>query len=205
MKNIILITLLILQTGIYVNAQQKGTFTDSRDGHVYKTVKIGNQVWMAENLNYTQGIPYITDKTAWVNLDDNNSDAAWCYCANDPENSNKYGVLYTYAAALKVAPKGWHLPTKEEFETLLNQLGGEREEPYKALIKGGKSDLNVLLGGSRSKYGNFINIGLTTGFWSATELNNTCAWYYYLFKNIKEAYITNGNKSVGFSVRLIKD
>ena len=120
-----------------------GTLTDERDGLTYKTVKIGTQTWMAENLNYAYtGVPY--------NDDDYASDSiSWCY-KNNSLNCTKYGRLYTWAAAMDsvgtwsangkdcgfykdctptypvrgVCPEGWHLPTKAEFETLFTAVGG---------------------------------------------------------------------------------
>ena len=109
-----------------------GTMTDERDGQTYKTVKIGNQTWMAENLNYAYiGVPY--------NYDDFTFDStSWCY-NNDPANCETYGRLYTWAAALGkteeecgrrqdcgqpsgnirgVCPQGWHLPSRAEWMTL---------------------------------------------------------------------------------------
>ena len=84
-------------------AAPQSTMKDSRDGQTYKTVKIGKQVWMAENMNY---------------------DIKHSYCYdNNPENCEKYGRLYTWAAANYVCPEGWHLPTKEEFEILMSNVG----------------------------------------------------------------------------------
>ncbi|MCK5537211.1 MAG: caspase family protein, partial [Bacteroidales bacterium] len=96
------------------NNNTANSFIDNRDGKTYKTVKIGNQVWMAENLNYTQGIPHVADKEAWAKLKDNNIDQAWCYYDNKAENGKKYGALYTYAAAKNVCPTAWHLPSDAE-------------------------------------------------------------------------------------------
>ena len=78
---------------------------DTRDGKVYKTIQIGSQTWMAENMNY--------EKTG-----------SYCY-DDDPANCEKYGRLYTWGAALNACPEGYHLPTAEEFATLISNVGGE--------------------------------------------------------------------------------
>ena len=120
-----------------------GTMTDSRDGQTYRTVKIGTQTWMAENLNYAYtGVPY--------NYSGYTSDStSWCY-ENDPANCAKYGRLYTWAAAMDssgtwstngkgcgygsecsptgtirgICPEGWHLPDTTEWNTLFSAVGG---------------------------------------------------------------------------------
>ena len=74
-------------------AQKKGTFTDTRDGHTYKTITIGNQTWYAENVSFNV-------KNSWYYKDDSNS-------------MRKYGRLYTFESAKEACPSGWHVPTKE--------------------------------------------------------------------------------------------
>lgn len=122
-----------------------GHFIDNRDGHVYKTVVIGTQTWMAENLNYAYtGVPY--------NYSDSTSDStSWCY-DNKPDNCTKYGRLYTWAAAIDsvalakdtanpqtcgfgadkcvlptvvrgVCPEGWRLPSDDEWKALITAVG----------------------------------------------------------------------------------
>jgi uncharacterized protein (TIGR02145 family) len=125
-----------------------GEFTDERDGQVYKTVKIGNQVWMAQNLNYAYiDVPYNVSYYNNVYISDSTS---WCY-DNDPANCAKYGRLYTWAAAIDsvklatdavnpqdcgyghlcsalngivkgICPSGWHLPQKSEWDTLFTAV-----------------------------------------------------------------------------------
>lgn len=125
----------------------KGTMTDERDGQSYKTVKIGTQTWMAENLNYAYtGVPYkFVDNESKEYTSDSTS---LCY-NNDPSNCTKYGRLYTWAAAMDsagfwsvngmgcgyykicmptypvrgVCPEGWHMPSKDEWGELLNFVG----------------------------------------------------------------------------------
>ena len=119
-----------------------GEFTDERDGQVYKTVKIGDQVWMAQNLNYAYiDVPYNFSYNSNVYFSDSTS---WCY-DNDPANCAKYGRLYTWAAAMDsvgewstngkgcgygktcsptypvrgICPKGWHLPSNDEWKALI--------------------------------------------------------------------------------------
>ncbi|MCP4178691.1 MAG: hypothetical protein GY756_13080 [bacterium] len=113
------------------------------DGNHYNGILIGSQVWMAENLkttHYADGtpIPNVTDKTAWGNLDDNNTDDAYCFYNNDP--NSEYGALYTWAAAMGdnayfmgsssnpsgvqgACPYGWHLPSDAEWKELEMHLG----------------------------------------------------------------------------------
>jgi len=115
--------LLLLCTALF--AQQKGTFTDMRDGKIYKTVKIGKQVWMAENLNYEVegsrcygegGLAYNKETLKWdITLSN----------AEIQTNCTKYGRLYNWETAMKVCPSGWHLPSKEEWKVLVALAGGE--------------------------------------------------------------------------------
>jgi len=100
------ITYLNINNENYQKSLQKGTFTDSRDGKKYGTVKINTQTWFAENLNY---------ETAGGKCYDNNS-----------ANCDKYGRLYNWETAMKACPNGWHLPSNEEWQTLVNFTGGNK-------------------------------------------------------------------------------
>ena len=124
------------------------TLTDLRNGQTYKTVTIGDQTWMAENLNYAYtGVPYEYIKESEVYASDSMS---WCY-DDDPDNCTKYGRLYTWAAAMDsvgtwstngkgcgygstcsptgtirgICPEGWHLPSTTEWNTLFTAVGGQ--------------------------------------------------------------------------------
>ena len=92
-------------------ASEKGTMPDARDGESYQTVRIGKQIWMAENLKVK-------------------TEGSWCY--EDKESDcQKYGWLYNWDAAKVACPVGWHLPSKEEFEILFEFVGGAQEDAWK--------------------------------------------------------------------------
>lgn len=105
MKNAMKIVLVGVMALFCVNEAMAGSFTDPRDGKKYKTVKMPDgKTWMAENLNY-------------------NMSGSVCY-DNDASNCNKYGRLYTWEAAMKACPSGWHLPSKGDFDTMLKKAVG---------------------------------------------------------------------------------
>jgi len=108
------------QSNTLTNDNVNGTVTD-RAGRIYKTVKIGNQVWMAENLAYEIPGKQITDQTRWS--DRNAAADGWCYYNNDKTTyGNTYGILYMWEAAKMACPAGWHLPSTAEWERLVNYL-----------------------------------------------------------------------------------
>lgn len=124
--------------------ENPGSVTDF-DGNVYKTVKIGNQVWMAANLrvtHYSDGtpIPLVTDNTEWISLDNNSTDKAYCWYDNNPsENALTYGALYTWAAVMNgensseaspsgvqgACPTGWHIPSHTEWNQLIDFIASD--------------------------------------------------------------------------------
>ena len=167
---------------------------DSRDGQTYKTVKIGDQVWMAENLNYQTKDSY-------------------CY-EDDPANCEKYGRLYSWKAALNACPSGWHLPTKEEFATLMSNVGGEAVagKMLKSTTRwhedGNGIDafgFNVLPAGGRDNYGNFNLAGRHAYFWSATERIESSAYYLHLGYSFELAHLRSNYKDYALSVRCLRD
>lgn len=146
-------------------APEKGNFTDSRDGKIYKTVKIGTQWVMSENLAYEP-----------------KEGGFWAY-GNDQANAKRYGYLYTRETAMRIAPPGWHIPSREEWLTLIHSLGGKwqvyrylggtMEKIYKQVIAGGSSGFEALFGGYGRGIGvadrmQFIQLGDYAFFWSAS-------------------------------------
>ena len=149
-----------------------GTLTDSRDGQTYKTVTIGTQTWMAENLNYAYtDVPYEYDGYT-------SDSSSWCY-KNEPENCAKYGRLYTWAAAMDssgtwstngkgcgygsecsptgtirgICPEGWHLPDTTEWNTLFSAVGGVQDEDYACWWHGAGTALKSTSGWKKSGNG----------------------------------------------------
>jgi uncharacterized protein (TIGR02145 family) len=184
-----------------------GTFTDDRDEHVYKWVKIGSQIWMAENLKATKyrnsdPIPDVTDNKKWARL---KSDA-YCNYNNDPSNVTSYGRLYNWYSVndiRNIAPIGWHIPTDKEWTMLTDFLGGERFVAGKLKEMG--FTFAVLLGGSRDSNGIFCDILINSSWWSSKEYSNTNAYYRTLTNTFSSVYSFTHNKSCGFSVRCVKD
>jgi uncharacterized protein (TIGR02145 family) len=129
MKQLVILTA-ILMIGKGSFSQQYGSFKDSRNGKVYKTVKIGSQTWMEENLDvstFINGdiIPEAQSNEQWKRANQNKQ-PAWCYYQNNSANGKKYGKLYNWYAVNDprgIAPLGWHVPTANEWKTLTKYLG----------------------------------------------------------------------------------
>jgi uncharacterized protein (TIGR02145 family) len=195
-------------------------FMDNRDNYRYKTIKVGDQIWMAENLRTTKlndgtHIPVIYDKNNWSTL----KTFACCWYDNNESIYNNYGVLYNWhtVATGKLCPKEWHVPTDAEWVTFINYLGGNEsgggklKEPGELHWKSPNADatdsysFSALPGGARFRNGLFDFVGSIGAWWSSTEQSNDYAFYrgvYYNFSVINKDY---ENKNAGFSVRCIKD
>ena len=192
--------------------------TDSRDGQTYKTVTIGSQTWMAQNLNY---------KAA----------NSFCY-ESSAENCEKYGRLYLWSAARDsvgawstngkdcgdltscsptdpvrgVCPKGWHLPSNTEWETMLIAVGGVSTagkvlKSTSSWNGNGTDDFgfSALSAGYRFVRGDYDLEGSKTYFWSSTEKDNNRAISMSLNGNDDNAFLNGNYKFLGFSVRCLKD
>ncbi|MDF1546838.1 MAG: fibrobacter succinogenes major paralogous domain-containing protein [Bacteroidales bacterium] len=203
---------------------ETGTVTDA-DGNVYKTVKIGTQTWMAENLKTTKyrngdAIPEVTGITEWGDL----TTGAYCNYDNNAANAATYGRLYNWYAvneSRNLAPTGWHVATYEDWETLTNYLGGFDVAGGKLKETGtahwespneGATDevgFKALPGGGRffPASHNFNAIGLGSEWWS---INNTGAikdWAWDIMSSgasIRADYFATADTD-GLSVRCVKD
>lgn len=191
------------------------------DGNVYKTVRIGNQIWMAEDLkvaHYRNGDPICNIERS-VNLSKLTS-GAWCYNNSIFENETKHGNLYNWFAVTDsrdIAPYGWHIPTYTEWTNLVTYLGGESVAGDKLREAGvkhwespnagatNKSGFTALPGGARSH--NLFDITRSAGFWwSSTANNNDNAFYFRI--EIEESLATSRStweKGMGLSVRCIRN
>ncbi|HEY5407042.1 MAG TPA: fibrobacter succinogenes major paralogous domain-containing protein [Ginsengibacter sp.] len=196
------------------------------DGHQYKTVKIGTQVWMAENLNvshFQNGDP-IPESKDWVVSEDGKP--AWCYYNNDVTNGNKYGRLYNWYvvnAKRGLAPKGWHIPTEGEWKILINYLGGNNvacsklkttngwlKSTYaKAGINNGngtnESGFTGLPAGLRADDLEFSALGYNFYFWSASAATSS-AWSCTMdFSDCRIELTNDLFQRDGLSIRCVKD
>ena len=192
MKSRIIVVLLFELSLTLLQAQ---TVNDI-DGNVYKTVKIGNQIWMAENLKTTKyndgtAIPLVTDNAAWINRDSIAlTTPAYYWYDNDSTYKNTYGALYNGFAVKtgKLCPTDWHVPTDAEWSELTTYLGGEDvaggklketgTDHWQSLNKGATNEtgFTALPGGYRTMNGKFYYINGGSGWWSSTKYNSTYAW-----------------------------
>jgi uncharacterized protein (TIGR02145 family) len=209
-----------------------GSMTDERDGNVYRTVKIGDQVWMAENLNYDPG---------QGGSDENKYDWSWCY-NNEPKNCDVAGRLYTWAAAIDsvklandiekpcvcgfykechniepvqgICPKGWHLPSRSEWDTLFKTVHGWSTAAAKLKAqsgwngKGNGDDsfgFTAIPSGIRTFSQRFDHVGHYAYFWSSTDYYGSSAYGIYLIDYDRSRYEKQLSKDSGYSIRCVKD
>jgi uncharacterized protein (TIGR02145 family) len=225
MRSLLLIFCLLF-VGV-CNSQTTGTMTDSRDGKVYKTVVIGTQTWMAENLNvstFRNGDPIPEAKTAdeWIKAG-KNKQPAWCYYDNDTANGAKYGKLYNWYAvndSRGLAPVGYHIPSKVEWIKLTDFLGGESVagtkmkstdfgSNFNGIINGtNESGFSGLPGSYRYNFGRFgEELGIDGWWWASTSANanafQALSCYLVYFRDPLNWLWSD--TEMGFSVRCLRD
>ena len=206
--------------GVPIPKPEPGSPVSDINGNVYKTVVIGTQVWMAENLKVTRysngdSIPNVKDST-WVSQ----TIGAYCWYNNDSVTNMKiYGALYNWYAITDprgLAPDGWHVPTDNEWTILMNTLGGDSIAATKLKETGkthwlspnsqstNETGFTALPGGSLYNIGPFTYLGNYGYWWSSSENSTSAAWFrgmYYSFG----VFRNYSAKSNGYSVRCIKD
>ncbi len=205
MKNLLILLAFsfLAQCDLFVNQPPvnnlPNTFTDPRDGAVYKTVQLNGKTWMSENLKFS-------------------TPNSWCY-ERQTANCNVLGRLYSWEDALVACPKGWHLPSSEEWKSLLNYFGGyywpiEDFNSGNSRISYEKAveQFNMVLSGLRFPDNTYQNMGSSGYYWSSDENSDTQGG------NVAFSAAHNGRggeaifnntlvdeKDGGFSCRCVKD
>jgi len=225
MKNVIgvlpliVMFLVILLLGSCKKDDNKSKLTDA-DGNIYSTVTIGTQIWMVENLKTTKysngdSIPNITLNTKWAF-----PTGAYCDFNNTPSNSSIYGRLYNWYAVTdsrSLCPTGWHIPTDNEWTTLITYLRGDS-------VAGGKmkeTDTNhwqspntgatnetgftALPGGYRDYGGAYYSVRKYGCWWSSSEYSASGAFYRSMCFGYSDIMRDPNYKAYGLSVRCLMD
>lgn len=188
-----------------------GTFTDPRDGNVYKTVKIGNQTWFAENLLYSGNIPEITSNEAWAsNFNTSSSNPGWAYDNLGGKHYNWYAVNTN-----TLCPSGWRIPTSSDWQILRNFLGGINVAGGKMKSLSGwnppntdannESGFNGMATGYRGTHGDLKLQGFNGYWWSSNVYNGNNGLTTYLSHDNGKLNENYNHKSGGFPCRCLKD
>ncbi len=153
-------------------------------GKHYKTVRINDRIWMAENLS-------LLVKGSWFYND-------------NAQYGPRLGRLYSWQAAMDACPQGWRLPTVSDWDEMIRFFGGE-EQAFHALLKGGESGFEAIFSGYRSMEGDFLSLERAADFWTATQAGQANAWLFYLIYKKEKVFRIIDDKRCGFSVRYIRD
>jgi len=209
-------------TAIFNPALTYGTMTD-QDGNKCKTIQIGTQVWMAENLKvttYRNGDIIGTTNPSTLSISGEINPKYQWPGMNDASQVATYGRLYTWYAVTdsrNIAPTGWHVASSAEWTTLRDYLGGETLAGGKLKETGtthwlspntgatNESGFTALPAGPREPSGVFYTDGQNTNWWTLTEKTASSGWHAYAEGASGSLFLLNSNKSVGYAVRCIKD
>lgn len=212
----------------YVNGEDDfaimvGRSNSTASDFEFSEIKIGNQIWMAENLNtnrFQNGDLIAEARTdlEWKHAGENKQ-SAWCYYDNDPINAEKYGRLYNWYAVAdsrRLCPSGWHVPSDNEWTILTDYLGGSLENGVKMKSKSGwlvngsgsnSSEFNGLPGGCRfyRHYEYFNDVGIAGYWWSLSDDSVETAYFRLLHSREDHVSFGTNSKRGGFSIRCIQD
>ena len=196
-------------------AQSTGSGLMDIEGNTYKSILLGKQEWMMDNLKVTkyrngQPIPHIQDSIVWNAW----KNGAYVFYKND----TKHGILYNWMAvndSRDVCPTGWHVPSSFEWDTLAKFLGGNEVAGGKMKAKlhwetpntsaTNESSFHALPKGMYGVNGSFNNIGKNAYWWSSSEHGVSSAWGREIGFNESALFAGHGDKRDGLSVRCIKD
>jgi len=203
-----------------------GYFIDPRDQHKYRVVKIGTQIWMAENLAYLPSVsPSFSDSDSSPYYYVYGYEGSSVSSAMATDNYQNYGVLYNWEAAKTVCPTGWHLPSDEEWKTLEKYLGmsssdadddglrnsgdvGRKLKSISGWNDNGNGDnssgFNAFPGGYRTCIGSFLSLGYNARFWSSSPDVSSNAWARNLYYNSDGVSWDSYLRRYGFSVRCLQ-
>lgn len=187
-------------------------------GRTYDAIRIGNQIWMAENLDvgrFSNGDEITEAKTPeeWI-IAGQQGKPAWCYFENDSANEDRYGRLYNWYALTDdrgLAPRGWHIPSDDEWTAMINYLGGSVSSAMtlKAVNQleeqDAKPGFNGLPAGCRNHNGAFYGLGSYAYWWSATADADNTAWLRVLSYAYCDINFVTYDKTYGASIRCIKN
>lgn len=233
MKNYFFAFLLLISWGCSeseepINDNPKQEFGEVSDieGNKYLTIQIGSQIWMAENLKtiyFSNGdaIPNLISDSDWGRPTSSPEviKPGWSYYQNNSSNNVFNGKLYNWyviSDQRNCCPEGWRIPTKSDFDKMLNFLGGNNEALQKMKKEGtiwpqsdlanNNSGFSAFPSGYRNNGGSFDGLGLTTDFWVSDPLPNSNSAYYGLSirSGIETAFWNGFTKEFGLSVRCIK-
>jgi len=200
------------------STNETGYFTDKRDNRTYKWVKIGKQVWMAENLGYLPAVSPSTDGSGTdARYYVQGYEGSFTFAAKASANFLKSGVLYNWPAAATACPSGWHIPGVKEWATLANSLGGKSSAGFsmKTIENWNSSILNAnnmsgftaLPGGARLASGGFSTANQLSANWWTDSLstNSSEAFACSLYPNNTALSTYKSNLQNGYSIRCVKD
>lgn len=192
-----------------------------QEGKEFATVMIGNQLWMAENLNVSSfrngdPIPEVRSAGEWEKAGEAGQ-PAWCHYNNDPSMGDRFGKLYNWYAVNDprgLAPEGWHVPSDDEWSVLSEELGGLTASGVQLKSATGwdgtgngnnSSGFNALPAGGRGGQSGFTAQGRAAVFWSTTSKSRSFAYYQVLHATRTGIFQETDDKMSGFSIRCIKD
>ncbi len=197
-KTLILIALIcVINNSFAQTYYEHGEFEDPRDGTVYRTIKLGSNIWLADNLAYKP-----------------NTGSYW-YVGGDESNTDEYGLLYNWETAQNVCPVGWHLPDKEDMEDFAGTDRESLKDAYEMLKMGGQyeffsnypGEVRVINGRADYLANNLTSdrVGKVS-LWTTTEYDKKRAYTFNLI-NLRGANISavSSYKKNGYSVRCVKD